>query len=452
MKSIILNGDCIKEMGKYPDNYFDSIVTDPPYGLGKEPDANQLLKDWIEKGYHEIQGKGFMGKEWDAFVPQPNLWKEVFRVLKPGGHVLAFYGTRTYDWGVMAMRLAGFEVRDCIQWLYGSGFPKSHNIGKAIDKIEGNEREYINGSPKPKEYKGKFDQTSSFQREKSFGNSEWEGWGSALKPANEPIVLARKPLEKGLSIAENVLKWGTGGINIDGTRIEYLANDDSRIGKGYIWKSKAEPFGEAKITQEKEGWNSKGRFPANVILDEIAAEILDKQSGISKSNGGSGNKSMGALGKNGKYGEFSLDVKPANIGGLGDVGGASRFFYVAKASKSERNKGLEGFNNKPPMYESHRANYENTKGIETPYAGAGRTGNDNRNNHPTVKPVKLMQYLVRLVTPPNGIVLDPFCGSGTTGVACKIEGFQFVGMEQDPEYAKIAEARIKNTLIENTLW
>ena len=148
----VINGDNIDVLKQYPDNYFDSIVTDPPYGLGKEPNAADLMKDWIEHGYHEIGGSGFMGKEWDAFVPQPIFWKEVFRVLKHGGHVLSFFGTRTYDWGVMSMRFAGFEVRDCIQWLYGSGFPKSHNISKALDKLEGAEREVIgkgkSGDPK----------------------------------------------------------------------------------------------------------------------------------------------------------------------------------------------------------------------------------------------------------------------------------------------------------------
>lgn len=139
----LLFGNNIKELSNFSDNYFDAVVTDPPYGLGKEPDAEDVMRDWTSKGYHEVSGKGFMGKEWDSFVPQPIFWKEVFRVLKPGGHVLSFYGTRTYDWGVMAMRFAGFEIRDCIEWVYGSGFPKSHNIGKAIDKMQGNEREVV---------------------------------------------------------------------------------------------------------------------------------------------------------------------------------------------------------------------------------------------------------------------------------------------------------------------
>jgi site-specific DNA-methyltransferase (adenine-specific) len=420
MESIILNGDCIIEMGKYPDNYFDSVVTDPPYGLGKEPDANEVLKDWIEKGYHEIQGKGFMDKEWDAFVPQPNLWKEVFRVLKPGGHVLAFYGTRTYDWGVMAMRFAGFEVRDCIQWLYGSGFPKSHNISKAIDKLHGSEREVVGskitgtmnnkgGASVNKQGwdsgQKQIDITAPATKEAK----KWDGWGSALKPANEPIVLARKPLEKGLSIAENVLKWGTGGINIDGCRV--FTNEKLNYGNGI--KSNV-GFKTSPQNNQRPTYNGEGRFPANIILDKIAAEILDEQSGESKSSKSAKlyiNNTEGRSVKNGASGFRDPNST------YSDSGGASRFFYVAKASKSERNKGLE-----------------------------------DKNFHPTVKPVKLMQYLVRLITPQNGKVLDPFCGSGTTGVACKLEKFNFVGIEQDPEYTKIAQSRIKNTLIENTLW
>ncbi|NBO23495.1 site-specific DNA-methyltransferase, partial [bacterium] len=235
----VFNGDNIELLKKYPDNYFDAIVTDPPYGLGKEPNAEQLMRDWIEKGYHEVGGSGFMGKEWDAFVPQPIFWKEVFRVLKNGGHVLAFYGSRTYDWGVMAMRFAGFEVRDCIQWLYGSGFPKSHNISKAIDKMYGAEREVLgeveHWGRKNRSYSNASDENMHFKYNENNNKKEgskmpltapstdqakqWNGWGSALKPANEPIVLARKPLEKGLSIAENVLKWGVGAINIDGCRV-----------------------------------------------------------------------------------------------------------------------------------------------------------------------------------------------------------------------------------------
>lgn len=438
MSLIVVNGDNLELLKKYPDNYFDAVVTDPPYGLGKEPEAAELMKDWIQNGYHEISGSGFMGKEWDAFVPQPLFWKEVFRVLKHGGHVVAFYGTRTYDWGVMAMRFAGFEVRDCIQWLYGSGFPKSHNIGKAIDKIEGNEREVVG--------KGVSGSTSKAfnlneqQREAGTGviageynltkgNSKWEGWGSALKPANEPIVLARKPLEKGLSIAENVLKWGTGGINIDGCRIGFTDDVNMAATQKTNNLSKVKFFDNYRndLQIPIETYKSNGRFPANIILDEKAAEILDEQSGISKSNDTKRNRNT--LGSFGMPNDETTEYN--------DKGGASRFFYVAKASKSERNNGLRNLEVK--QTKGGGGTYNEEAGAK--YGSIKAAG---QNFHPTVKPVKLMQYLVRLVTPPNGIVLDPFCGSGTTGIACKLEGFQFVGMEQDPEYAKIAEARIKN--------
>lgn len=525
----VINGNNIDILKQYPDNYFDAIVTDPPYGLGKEPNAEELMKDWIEKGYHEITGTGFMGKEWDAFIPQPIFWKEVFRVLKHGGHVLSFFGTRTYDWGVMSMRFAGFEVRDCIQWLYGSGFPKSHNISKAIDKMYGAEREVI----------GKSDYTmpkaDNSMSENSYGISggklangntaeritaeitapstdqakQWDGWGSALKPANEPIVLARKPLEKGLTIAENVLKWGTGAINIDGCRVG--TNDDLN-GGAYRGENNKTDDGHTFFLDSSnikgKYIQPQGRFPANIILthhencecigtkkvkpsngsgkasengggfskgmfgdgtsdnigggftdengeetvenwncvDDCPIKILDEQSGESKSSKSAKlyiNDTEGRSVKNSASGHRSPDST------YSDKGGASRFFYVAKASKSERNKGLDGFDGKQ-VARSNQAKAELKRG-NTEFADDTKMHNKVQqrvNFHPTVKPIKLMQYLVRLITPPNGIVLDPFCGSGTTGVACKLEGFQFIGLEQDAEYCKIAQARIDNYIEE----
>lgn len=432
MSHTLINGDNIDVLKKYPDNYFDAVVTDPPYGLGKEPDATELMKSWVETGYHEVKGSGFMGKEWDAFVPQPIFWKEVFRVLKPGGHVLAFYGTRTYDWGVMAMRFAGFEVRDTIYWHYGSGFPKSHNIIKAIDKMYCAEREVIgtrglnsyktkeDGNSRNKGLREDFDKINQLTAPSTPEAKQWDGWGSALKPASEPIVMARKPLEKGLSIAENVLKYGTGAINIDGCRISYNLNIDKLKQKSSLRdNTNSTGWGASKgICNRINDWtsNKDGRFPANLILtctcddennhnEDCPVKIIDEQS---------------------------------------DLGGASRFFYCAKASKAERNKGLEGFEEK--------ARGGKNKMMGDPGKFKTGSGNDRtiefKNFHPTVKPVKLMQYLVRLVTPPNAIVLDPFCGSGTTGIACKLEGFEFVGIEQDAEYIKIAEARIANYPIE----
>jgi len=481
----LMLGDNMESLKKLPDNSIDSVVVDPPYGLGKERDMTIILKDWIEKGYSEIDGKGFMGKEWDAYVPQPIFWKEIFRVLKPGGHILAFFGTRTYDIGTMAIRLAGFEIRDQIQWIYGSGFPKSHNIGKAVDKIEGNEREVVGerelfgtaiheGGTRPE---GK----SSIELTK--GTSPYEGWGTALKPANEPICVARKPLSE-KSVAENVLKWRTGGINVDGCRvgsetIKTMAKKEGDLGGSGIYNE----------YKEYEGNEHEGRFPANIILECICDEVikgekdekvyiksngtgaeiygggrgipgcdsygykngkgdthtnpncpcrlLDEQSGDSKCN-----KSKLPLPKSGKFngteGE-NYRTEEYTYRGHNDSGGASRFFYQAKVSKAERNIGLDGFDERKKEYETTtRTNKETADKF-----GCERKGTA-KNIHPTVKPVALMAYLCRLVTPSNGIILDPFMGSGSTGIASQIEGFRFVGMEMDPEYFKIAEARINS--------
>jgi DNA modification methylase len=375
---MIINSDNITALKNYPDNYFDSVVTDPPYGLS------------------------FMGKKWDYDVPTIDLWKECLRVLKPGGHLLAFAGTRTQHRMAVRIEDAGFEIRDMIAWVYGSGFPKSHNIGKALN------------------------------------NPDMEGWGTALKPALEPITVARKPLSE-KSVADNVLKWGTGGINIDGCRIGYSKDDHLMKYEGYqngTYKSEYEEGTSYKYGNQVQ-INPTGRFPANIILDEEAGKIMDEQSGISKSSDTKRNRNT--------LGSFGMpnDETPE----YNDKGGASRFFYVAKASKSERNKGLEGFEEK----RSSAYGYE--IGLGEKGEGMFKDRNPIKQNfHPTVKPVKLMQYLVRLVTPPNGIVLDPFCGSGTTGIACKLEGFEFVGMEQDAEYSKIAEARIESTKKDLTLF
>jgi len=446
-EQIIITGNNIDSLKKYPDNFFDSIVTDPPYGLGKEPNVEEMLRAWITEGFMEVKGTGFMGKEWDAFVPQPNFWKEIFRVLKHGGHIVAFFGTRTYDWGCMAIRLAGFEIRDCIQWVYGSGFPKSHNIEKAINKLDGVEFE-----EKPAEGVGFMKADSEdwnvtknqlIQKGKSSERAkQWEGWGSALKPANEPIVLARKPLEKGLSIAENVLKWGTGGINIDGCRVtindkeKYVNNAEGRTKR---LKSNNQNVYSGAIVIPKDIKTVEGRFPANIILDEEAGKIMDEQSGILKSG------AMDSVTKGGKFNVYG-QMSERRVVNPPSEGGASRFFYCAKASKSERNKGLEGFEDKPLAY-SNQAKAELKRGNEN-FDGGDAKGHGNsirhlKNFHPTVKPVKLMQYLVRMITPPNGTVLDPFAGSGTTGVACKIDGFNFVGLELSDEYSEIARARIE---------
>jgi len=410
-KTKLMLGDNIESLKKLPDNSIDSIVSDPPYGLS------------------------FMGKKWDYDVPSVEFWKEVYRVLKPGGHVLSFGGTRTYHRMVVNIEDAGFEIRDQIMWLYGSGFPKSHNIGKAVDKLQGNDREVVGKSPNERLNITDNDSwdCNGLKKELNItkGQSPYEGWGTALKPANEPICVARKPLSE-KTIAENVLKWGTGGINIDGCRVGIVGKDDRSAGK-----RTCNIFDEVKVSGGIDSPeyipNEEGRFPANIILDEIAGELLDEQSGIGKST-----KSIW----NGFSGEGSLDEwkRKAHInkieGGYDDKGGASRFFYQAKVSKQERNMGLDGFEEK--VIEGRDA------GQDERAVAFKKRPTPTKNVHPTVKPVALMSYLVRLVTPPNGIVLDPFMGSGSTGIAAQLEGFRFCGMEMDADYFKIAEARIEN--------
>ena len=385
----LFKGDCVEQLKRLEDNSIDSVVCDPPYELG------------------------FMGKKWDntGIAYSIKMWKEVLRVVKPGGHLLAFGGTRTYHRMACAIEDAGFEIRDCLQWLYGSGFPKSYNIGKGVDKLQVNQREQFertdgvgsdSGEGRYNLNNGKSNMKTIYLDSK--GYSVWEGWGSALKPANEPIVLARKPLSE-KSIVENCLKWGVGGLNID----------ESKIGTGQIFTRGGKKGGVAYGD-----WANKinafhqGRFPANIILDETAAKILDEQSGILKKGGFQNGSVMNTKGSGGEksgniYGVYSGQNKLPNKNLYGDDYGVSRFFYCAKASKKERNEGLE---------------------------------NIQRNLHPTVKPVKLMVYLVRLVTPKGGVVLDPFMGSGTTGIACRNLGFGFIGIEKEREYFEISKARI----------
>lgn len=362
MKIDLRLGDCIEVLKTLPDNSVDSIVTDPPYHLtsivkrfGKEGSAPA---QYGTDGAFARASKGFMGKEWDGgdIAFRTDVWEQALRVLKPGGHLLAFGGSRTYHRLAVAVEDAGFEIRDQIMWVYGSGFPKSHNIGK---KVEG-----------------------------------YEGWGTALKPAHEPIVMARKPLSE-KSIAENVLKWGTGGINIDDCRIESevrtipIHSDDI--------KDDNTLFGLHKTIQHERIETTEGRFPANIMFDEEAGKLLDQQSGTLKSgfNPNANKKQYGG----GVFGGGETN----NTNGYGDSGGASRFFYCPKASKKDRG---------------------------------------NFNTHPTVKPIKLMEYLITLVTPKGGVVLDCFMGSGSTGVASIKNGYSFIGIERETEYMDIAKQRI----------
>jgi len=384
--------DQMEVLRSLPDNSVDAIVTDPPYGLGKEPDALAMLQDWLETGHHDLFGRGFMGKEWDGFVPQPVQWRECLRVLKPGGHVLAFAGTRTQDLMALGLRLAGFEIRDLLAWLYGSGFPKSHNL-----------------------------------------NDDWEGFGTALKPALEPITLARKPLEG--TIQQTVLKWHTGALNIDACRVH------SHDSEGYEYTGQRL---EPGAVQNKEGTThlenvlftgktKDGRWPANVIhdgSDEVLAAFPEAGGARAPVTGlePTANGFSGSV----KYGGMIGRIASANPRKDATTS-AARFFYCAKTSKTDRNEGCD-----------HLPDKEWADDGACIPERAKRPFNPSKNNHPTVKPTALMRYLCKLITPPGGIVLDPFLGSGSTGKAARLEGFRFIGIEKEQEYLTIAQARVPN--------
>jgi site-specific DNA-methyltransferase (adenine-specific) len=307
-------GDCLEVLATLPDNSVDSIVTDPPYGLS------------------------FMGKKWDYDVPSVAIWEQCLRVVKPGGHLLAFAGTRTQHRMACRIEDAGFEIRDMIAWVYGSGFPKSHNL-----------------------------------------EGDHKGWGTALKPALEPITMARKPFSS--TVAANVIQYGTGAINVDGCRVGTDCGGWSGGGSTMYEGGLSRDGGEARPVS--------GRWPANIIHDGSNEAALSLKSG-------------------------------------------ARFFYTAKAAKDDRNDGCDAFDQRP------------AGGMQGRNDGSLGTITLSKNHHPTVKPTMLMAYLCRLITQPGGTILDPFMGSGSTGKAATINGFRFIGIERDPEYHKISEARISN--------
>lgn len=380
MKQEVLHGDCLELMKKMESNSIDAIVTDPPYGLR------------------------FMGKKWDYDVPSQKIWEEALRVLKPGGYLLAFAGTRTQHRMAVRIEDAGFEIRDMIAWVYGSGFPKSLNIGKAVDKLLGNEREIIGETTSGKILRANGQNERPYQEGKdriitdiTKGSSEFEGFGTALKPALEPITVARKPLSE-KTVAENCLKWGVGGIDIDGSRVPL--EDDCRLLKGGTYGSDR-TNGSGMFLNNTNGNYSvpSGRFPANLIHDgseEVVSLFPSKAGAYAPVKKGMNGDS------NGIYGDFA---QKGDNGATfyGDSGSAARFFYCAKASGSERGK---------------------------------------TNSHATVKPIALMEYLVKLVCRENSILLDPFAGSGTTGIACLNTNRQFILMEKEKEYFDIINKRI----------
>jgi site-specific DNA-methyltransferase (adenine-specific) len=567
--NVILEGDCLSRLKELPNNSVDAVICDPPYGLefmGKEWDRlwdkRKDTEDAKLKGTGNIRNAPNYKAEIQAQEFHNQWAKECLRVLKPGGHLLAFGGSRTYHRLACGIEDAGFEIRDQIMWIYGSGFPKSMNIGKAIDKMQGNEREVI-GERKAHDIRGNAlmeatvpefkKENNTFNYQFTKGNTEWEGWGTGLKPAHEPIVIARKPISE-KNVALNVLKYGTGGINIDESRIpsgtEHMRGNVGCKVTESDWKNNS-GLGKEFIATD----SPLGRFPANIIM-ECTCDILrigkiegvaghfpkncnmeghtlyeggfkdftqeekytekecaihtnpdcpcfkiDLQSGISNSNGGQSYSKKSEI-----YGEYSndriiegcgfgdkggasryfkniheegcpcrlLDEQAPTTGAFapvkqdkrlnnvygeydyfgddgksfrGDLGGASRFFYCAKASKSERNYGCEQLIEKP------RADINKIMGE----SGNFKTGSGNdrttkfSNFHPTVKPIKLMEYLVKLVTKEGAIVLDPFLGSGTTAVACIKLNRNWIGIEKNKEYIEIANARIKPYLNQTKL-
>lgn len=418
----LFEGNCLEVMATMAENSIDSIVTDPPYELG------------------------FMGKSWDSSGVAFNVevWQEALRVLKPGGHLLAFSGSRTYHRMAVAIEDAGFEIRDQIMWIYGSGFPKSHNVSKGIDKAAGAEREVVGKMANPassiySQSENDMSRDVNITAPATPAAKQWDGWGTALKPAHEPIVVARKPLIG--TVANNVLTFGTGALNIDGARVGRADGDDSSAGK------RTATFG----TQETEsggdgsgGWeqNTAGRWPANVIhdgSDEVVELFPQSNSSAPSATATYGTSRDGR--ENSTYGKGLYSATP-NRPPIGDSGSAARFFYCAKASKKDRNEGLDGFELKVSKF----GNQKNGKDLGNGSLNDKFTNSPSANHHPTVKPTTLMQYLVRLVTPPNGTVLDPFLGSGSTGKAAMYEGFNFIGIELTPEYLPIAKARIEFAL------
>ena len=560
----IIHGDCLEELRKLDDNSVDAVITDPPYGLSNTKPAQvaDVLKAWVTGDTVSVPAKrgGFMGADWDSFVPPPAVWAECMRVLKPGGHMAVFAGARTQDLMGLSIRLAGFEIRDTLGWIYGSGFPKSMDVSKAIDKAAGAEREVVGRTKTPFKVDAAAHRGTSLQGSvngdfskqvdengyrytehtapATFEARRWDGWGTALKPAIEPIILARKPLDG--TVANNVLAHGVGGLNIDACRV--AADDKAKFPVGVVSETGTVYGGGEGIYADRprtEDRNPAGRFPANVLLDEHAAKEMDKQSGVLKSGGGN------------KAPRSSTSWFTSNSPNVDDVrnpdsGGASRFFpvfkYQAKAPKKERpviyknNCECEEWQSQQKDTTESTATAEtswststsgnsttekcqqdttsttsttisSTTGSKTSNALAGSTISESTQDaknemanggnhaesaeslnqseqntgisakrgghsmddaghaisekwyttsecekcgeprlkvqHATVKPLALMEWLVSLIVPPGGVVLDPFAGSGTTLQAAVNKGFTPIGIEQDADYIQLIHQRME---------
>ncbi len=552
----IHHGDLFDVLPTLEADSLDACVTDPPYDLTNRTvdvkgcvDCGRTLGGRDGKpvvcpacgGYlsrqRSVQRKGFMGKKWDGqgVAFKPETWQAVYRVLKPGAHLCAFGGTRTFHRMTCAIEDAGFEIRDCLSWLYGSGFPKSLDVGKAIDHQRHDRKEWITVGvwlKRQRERSGMtakdlcgaigahgavnhggavanweagfscptWEQWTAMQTVLAFGSEmdaevwrlngrkgtvgnvrcdrevtapgvntiyrpiqrvinagtpvvdmakQWDGWGTALKPSWEPVILARKPLQG--TVAANVQRHGTGAINIDVCRIDYSSPDDlARTMAGVEAMSRTErdkkqsdgwarPWQQEKPRKNEERVNAAGRWPANVLLDEEAAALLDEMTGdLGVSRGGE--PFSGEVNRHGIYGSRSRERTGSGVG-FNDSGGASRFYYVAKPSREERNYGTDILPQRDERnYSGGALNRPEHVGSD----GVQRTGyrNPRGNGHPTVKPIEVIRWLVKLITPLPGTVLDPFMGSGTTGMACRYEQRGFIGIEREAEYFAIAESRI----------
>ena len=437
----LYNGNMLDMLQVIEKESIDSIVCDPPYELN------------------------FMGKGWDnsGIAFNPETWKKCYEVLKPGGYLLAFGGSRTYHRIAVAIEDAGFEIRDTIMWLYGSGFPKSMNIGLAIDKKNGVESEVIGiGQSGSSDTHTRTMNSETKDGKSAFGGeyeikratNKWNGWGTCLKPSFEPIIIARKPF-KG-SLVDNVIKNGVGGLNIDECRIEAI--DKEELQKNWINRKvpagfngdKSGIYGSGKTNDTKK-YTPTGRFPANTILtydendfDEVCGGFPNTKS-VKSARGGARNDGTTV------YNKIPRNIEMNYECGFNDSGSASRYFYCAKASKKDRDEGLDEFQNVSGADITGRkegsAGLVMEGGKQNPFAG--KASPNNRNTHPTVKPTELMQYLVRLVTPNNGTILDPFNGSGSTGKAVMYENkerdknYKYIGIELTEEYLPIAKARIE---------
>ena len=439
----LICGDALEQLPLLEASSIDAIVTDPPYHLtvGKRGGSGAASENPNSPAGRSRATTGFMGKAWDGgeIAHDPAVWREALRIAKPGAHLLAFGGTRTFHRLTCAIEDAGWEIRDCLMWVYGSGFPKSLDVSKAIDKAAGAERAVVGirtltgraaqstkqkggthtaGAPSSAGLLKDVDVTAPA----TAAARQWQGWGTALKPAWEPIILARKPLEG--TVAENVQRWGTGALNIDGCRVHGGPSNGGSAGDGMGYRG-------AKAARAIDRSLPLGRWPANLLHDGSEEVVgMFPQSDTARIEKPSDCSVEGSTSF-----ECMRGNRPAR--GYNEQGSAARFFYCAKANRSDRDEGCEGLPETLPLAPNGSPNAVG--------ATRGSLSRPRSNSHPTVKPTDLMRYLCRLVTPPGGAVLDPFMGSGSTGKAALLEGFSFIGMDNAPEYIEIARRRIEGT-------